>query len=147
LIIVAVWFSRSDANSGSSGKYINNKYRFSIEFPNYYQDQYLPNNGGVYFRPKNRPVWEQTVISVMVLPHDKYLPPMKDYKDITKIISERDISGKILQRRLADSEYTGKLIESVIDRGDYTIQLIYNMPDKISGLIDYDKIVDSLKIW
>lgn len=130
LCLVVVWCNYFDTNIRNPGKYTNNKYHFSIEYPTNYQIYYLPDNLGVYFRPIGRPVWEQTVISVLVLPYSRYLVSAENYKN-----------------KLIDFEDTGKLIESIIDRGDYAIQLIYNSPDKPSGLDEYQTIVDSLKIW
>ena len=130
LCLVVVWCNYFDTNIKNPGKYTNNKYHFSIEYPTNYQIYYLPDNLGVYFRPIGRPVWEQTVISVLVLPYSRYLVSAENYKN-----------------KLIDFEDTGKLIESIIDRRDYAIQLIYNSPDKPSGLDEYQTIVDSLKIW
>lgn len=142
LVIVIGWCSYFNANVKSSGKYANNKYHFSIEYPMNYQIYYLPNNLGVYFKPIGRPVWEQTVISVLVLPHSRYLPPMSDYDDVISIVKRG-----IVEERIVQAPDIGKLIESVIDRGEYTIQIIYNSPDKPLGLEVYDDIVSSLKVW
>ena len=101
----------------------------------------------MYLKPLNRPVWEQVIISALVLPHNLYLPPNSDDRDVQEVIYQKYISGYLTQKRLINSVDTGKLLDVIIDRGDYTIQLIYNMPDKILELADFDKIIESLKVW
>ena|SRR3989344_6535971 len=136
-----------NTNSTNSHIYTNTKYKFSFEYPEGYQIKILPNDFGMYLKPLNRPVWEQVIISALVLPHNLYLPPNSDDRDVQEVIYQKYISGYLTQKRLINSVDTGKLLDVIIDRGDYTIQLIYNMPDKILELADFDKIIESLKIW
>ena len=136
-----------NVNQDKKLKYVNNRYRFSLEYPENYKIYELPNAYGMYLRPKNQPVWEKVVISVLVISHKRTLPPFSDSHDVERVVWEKELSGEPMQKRLIDNTDLGGLVEVIIEREDYTIQLIYNAPDKPLNYGDFDRLVDSLKIW